>query len=440
MPIFRAQIQRMYEGVNWDELDIDFRRAVATLRFVPCMETINEAKHAAVTRAGKKVTHIGPIMHSLSNRMPLARKRLSRDEDGSVFNHFVEAFSKARLLGDAAAKLGISAHPMLAGLNRNKSSKLQKPLASIIYRTHLEGQFIDLGHVKKKHLKRKIDETKETTKLLGQESGGPHQEVQKQAVTFNSLKHAAILDHFRWVADRVYFCSLPCSSSLHMQGVSSLFNEAPTLRQPPPASRVMSGMELDLEFDEGMPSSAAGEGEKVFFSVLKTDPARAKDVAFELGARMKLQSAAVAVEVHTSEMLDHGRYLIDRTRSRSQEPSDAIAFLTQMAQVDDVEDLERSLLSWSLDPQVVYVVPGTTNSQAMQKFLARLIESGGQRRNTRCVVRGWAAALPRPAQCIFFIVNQVGSMASSNGSEWRLAMMRLQWEIYYETIQLRFTI
>ena len=49
--------------------------------------------------------------------------------------------------------------------------------------------------------------------------------------------------------------------------------------------------------------------------------------------------------------------------------------LTSIALVKSVYELEKTFIAWSIDPEVVYVVPGTPCSPGVQSLLRRLIQT-----------------------------------------------------------------
>jgi hypothetical protein len=150
-------------GRDIASLSEEFQKAVAILGFIPVTETTIEAKHAKVTKSGKRASHQGPVLVSLSNRMALIQRRLARVGSSSTpgkkdlwFSEcFLECFGIAKHLAAVPGHLGIHQHPILASvLSRSPSrisSCIARPLARVIYRLDFEEQFVNLKGIKRAH-------------------------------------------------------------------------------------------------------------------------------------------------------------------------------------------------------------------------------------------------------------------------------------------------
>lgn len=151
-------------GREFANMSEEFQTAVAILRFIPVTETTIEAKHATVTKTAKRAPHSGPVLVSLSNRMPLISRRLARacssstphERDVWFSESFLDCFGIAKHLAAVPGHLGIHRHPLIASILSRPSSAMisscmPKPLAQVLYRLDFDEQFVNLRGVKRAH-------------------------------------------------------------------------------------------------------------------------------------------------------------------------------------------------------------------------------------------------------------------------------------------------
>ena len=105
----RAEIDRFLAGLPRDELSEQFRQWVATLRFIPVVETTIEEKHSRVSLRVKRGS-VAPTKISLSNRLPLMERTIRRD--AGAMPEILAAFDKSRTLAAIPQLLDLDMHPM----------------------------------------------------------------------------------------------------------------------------------------------------------------------------------------------------------------------------------------------------------------------------------------------------------------------------------------
>eukprot|EP00959_Pyramimonas_sp_CCMP1952_P425434 8911864-Pyramimonas_sp.AAC.1 len=99
-----AELQKFIAGTSRSECSYLFQMNIAVFRFMHCVETSIEEKHARASMAKLK-HHIGPCRISLSNRLPMLMRWLALGQTSG--QQVVDAFSCVRSLSKIRSELHI---------------------------------------------------------------------------------------------------------------------------------------------------------------------------------------------------------------------------------------------------------------------------------------------------------------------------------------------
>jgi hypothetical protein len=146
----RECFQAFVDGAGRESLNPRFQSVLATMRFIPIVETTIEAKHAKV--ALQSQTGLGPVRVSLSNRLPLMESRIASNPQ--YLAELVECFGLVRKFKKVPMFLGFERHPLLHTMAGKHHSVWVPTLTRIIYRCALEDLFDDKTAHAKYHNKK----------------------------------------------------------------------------------------------------------------------------------------------------------------------------------------------------------------------------------------------------------------------------------------------
>ena len=364
------ELIRFADGVAYADLSMEFRTAVAPLRFIPVTETIIESKHAVTGRLHRRDTHAGPVMVSLYNRMVILERRFARETSpgSNLFMKIAKQLTLARRLGSVPSRLGLQRHPLLVECEDKHGQAavrayLQKPLTKVIYRTDIESQYIELDAVRQTHTQLQERSRRAMQAALGDEP-------QLQPVSYEGLKKAMVLEHFRSVGKPLpnshpTLFSMPASSNLSLQSVGAFFEGSGR------AQDRQTNVDCALEQgDEEDPSQAASQH---FFSIVKAKPSQNKRMFVHPGAGRSLASHHVAVAVHSAAPSDvPGDVLVLQEQTRLAQKSDNLAILTSLGA--SLNEIEEGLQCWSVRPELSYMLPG--RSEPVNEMLTKMVHEG----------------------------------------------------------------
>ena len=184
-------------GMSRSQLKQPVLMQLAIWRFMPCVETTIEEKHARVTIA-KKAHNIGATRVSNSNRLPLLQRLLLRGHVAA--KDLLECFSVARSLPRAVKALGLSEHPELQ--EKMKPAKLQPVLRSVLYRTDLVSMYHDTTAAGKTHMKRKRAAQTRRDALANKKRG-------PRVGDMEELERNLMMQHFRSISSPTVVYTMP---------------------------------------------------------------------------------------------------------------------------------------------------------------------------------------------------------------------------------------
>ena len=222
---FRRGLQQLVSGRELNQCDAGFLSEVASFRMVVSVETTIEAKHSRVAHA-KKAHHLGPCRVSLSNRLPLLERWLTRGH--LSLGSLVQAFEQTRCLKRAACLLGIEQHPALleVGLRgRGAPARLRPVLTQVVYGCDMESVFKPMRGQAKHHESRKRKLAEKDAKLIGKaarRAGG---------LTFADVEAAAMQAHVAQVVKPNTFYTCP-RSLLRMRSLTAVLAAPLSVHRP----------------------------------------------------------------------------------------------------------------------------------------------------------------------------------------------------------------
>ena len=208
---FRSDLDAFIVGRPLQHTSRGFRLAVARLLCIPIVERSIEAKHAYAKSALQSVHFKGvPVVLSLSCRLPEMRKLfLQRPR---LLETFMTCFEKARNHCTVAHWLGITSHPALQSALQEKGgrrrSRYSSALKAVIYRVDGLSSGWSLLDAERDYTKIRSLQGKATENAMQGIMGDPGP-ARPAACTLESVKKAAMLDHFREIVGVGTMFSLP---------------------------------------------------------------------------------------------------------------------------------------------------------------------------------------------------------------------------------------
>ena len=111
---------------------------VATFTMMPVVETTIEEKHSRATMEAKGHA-VGLVRLSLSNRLPLLERNLTRQPE--QLRPLLDCLDVTRKFGEAVILFGLGDHPLFCGdKDQLKSWQLAKLLALVLYHADIDAE------------------------------------------------------------------------------------------------------------------------------------------------------------------------------------------------------------------------------------------------------------------------------------------------------------
>ena len=218
-----------------------FQQKVAELKFVICVETTIEAKHARVTKEiAMKAS--GPVRVSLSNRLPLLERHLVRGHADLV--DIVKCFDASRTLRSSVIALSFDQHPSLLAAHlrgRGATPYLHPVLVSVLYNVNLISMYGSKTREAALNRKRKEKEARRDKTLANATRGN-----RKKESAFDLVEEEAMRQHLVQVLDikTTYSCR---ANLLRLESLASILSTPATRRLRPMPN---TDGELDLRAQE----------------------------------------------------------------------------------------------------------------------------------------------------------------------------------------------
>ena len=226
---------------------------VAKLRFLICVETTVEGRHARVASA-LRTRHVGPTRISLSNRLGMLERWLTRRQ--VQMKDMIPCFNRCRCLTQAMNVLNFDRHPLIVSnpalRKRGGPAKLHPVLMSILYNCTLENMYRPLAKQTQKDKKRKDAHRRAEEKLAGQGT---------RSCTKENVYRRAMTDHLGQVMGSVgNFRSYSCPAGLLDISPLSAFMSEPAATAKRPRTEadtdtqgdlLVERLPMDDDFDDG---------------------------------------------------------------------------------------------------------------------------------------------------------------------------------------------
>ena len=214
------QLSNVAEGASIRDIGRPLYGEIAKLRFIICVEASIESKHARVTQA-LRIRHIGPTRVSLSNRLLLLERWLSRGQ--LSVDALLDRFQQARSLVKIVNMLGFDRHPDVLAKGgfriRGGPAKLHPILASIFYNCTLENMYRALAAQSKRDKQRKDKVRHREETLLGG----------KWPLTWANVQARAMHEHLATTMNDKHIYSCP-AQNMQVQTLDGFMNEPATKR------------------------------------------------------------------------------------------------------------------------------------------------------------------------------------------------------------------
>ena len=196
---------------NGAPMSDELARAVAELKFIPCVERVVEGLHRDIKIASKHV-QLGPTKVSLTLRLPEIKARLS--ESPEFLPRITELFDQVRNLKRAAASLGVLQHPDILQLVVNgnvETTSWWTTLQQVVHRCALGEQFADFQEARKHHDQQQVLQKKIVDRVHDRHALPTPR-------TYDAIVARCICDRFKRLADSSSFFSLPATDQVHGDG------------------------------------------------------------------------------------------------------------------------------------------------------------------------------------------------------------------------------
>lgn len=336
-----AALRKFANGSLRSSLPMEFRRAIAALRFVPVNETTIEEKHASIARRAKGQTNTGVVQVSLAGRMAALDRSLLMDAEASkdISARLLLHFTAARSLHNIPRLLNLAEHPALLADDSMDPQALSTTLRKIIYRTDLSMLFESKASVARCNMRAGAKERRLEARLV----------TGRQAACTGEIDMVRCLmrQHISETGDPFKVYSLP-RSLVEMEGLHSSLHEPATKR-----ARLLSAECVAVAEDADGPlmlDVLDGEGhrdgngepadEPIFFSIVLARPHLKKHVHVPVGAGGRLDASGMAVAVHRQASYGESPAVSSGSSSR-----DSVFILDALRH--DVHRAREEYLEWS---------------------------------------------------------------------------------------------
>ena len=217
---FRVELGRFIAGCKRSDCSIEFQVQIAVWRFAPVVETTIEEKHARTTM---QIRHhvIGPVRHSLANRLPLLERRIARDP--CALDAFLDCFESMRSLNNVIAHFGFESHPLYVGIRESQDSdKLSKFIVDLLYHTDRDfaTAYRSLRGVAKANAKQRVKRKRDESKF-----------VSKSQPSYGGLvaiEHKSMEDHFKGTSMPEHVYSIPAAAKPSFVSLQNFYDTVAT--------------------------------------------------------------------------------------------------------------------------------------------------------------------------------------------------------------------
>ena len=244
---------------------------------------------------------------ALTLRIPDVKEDLRRDPRDS--SSLVDVFSEVRDDRVACDRLGVSQHPALITARRLKyrPKRIDGILSRIFYRHDVEAKYASRSVERTRHEREAVRRAYVGTKQVKTSKDTP--------VTHDGVVRAALLDHFRSVADPSRFYALQMAPTSAVEGV---LNEPLAKRQKRPTRKLVCDVDLaddDVDDDDGGLRGVSGDDAigdvlanvpLLYFRVVHAHPSVMHTVRVPLAAGRRLSADHIAIT--TNKTMNQGLY------------------------------------------------------------------------------------------------------------------------------------
>ncbi|CAE7694010.1 unnamed protein product [Symbiodinium sp. KB8] len=337
----------------------ELARAVAELKFIPCVERVVEGLHRDIKIASKHV-QLGPTKVSLTLRLPEIKARLS--ESPEFLPRITELFDQVRNLKRAAASLGVHQHPDILQLILNgnvETTSWWTTLQQVVHRCALGEQFADFQEARKHH-----DEQQKLHKALVDRVHDRH--ALPTPRTYDSIVTRCICDHFKRLADSSSFFSLPATE----QVPGDSYQLVP-LQPGAAAEQLNTDMGLGADVEEVVAEDPLPRQDMVVFRILYGSPERLKLAPGPVAMKQLFAKGDTVVTVHKVVHDSDEGPIIDVSATAAPQ-------LLRKLEECPLPTLRNDLQVWKLSPNVSYTLPciGFPSSDVCQLVTALLDAKG----------------------------------------------------------------
>ena len=372
----RCDLQRIIDGAARESLSPRFLAMLATMRFIPIVESCIESRHARVSL--ESVVGLGPVRVSLSNRLPLIEARIASDPN--FLSELAACCEEARDFKHVPTAMGFEEHPLLQTSRLKAPSDWVPVLTQIIYRCALDDLFDDKSMDVRYHTLSKNRVAYTSAKRV-REAAPAVARVQDAGVL-----RQAMVEHLKETADAGAWYSVP-GHALQLERLFEYFAEAETVAA---AKRRRLVHQVGDDFGLSLDHEAAGEdkgssySDLCYFRIRSSAAGDKKHQRPAAGAGGVLLSSQFAITLHQTlpGFEDVPAVESEPMRWSTGNFSDVIALVTDIA---DPSTLESSLLKWEAAHGLLYTVRSLPDSTGevdfdfkveASKALTTLVEKG----------------------------------------------------------------
>ena len=280
-PGFVSDIEKLANGETRSRLSTWTQETIASLRFIPVVETTIEEKHARLTRA-KRMHDIKATRTSLSNRLPWLERSCLKEHVSmpQLLHHFHQARHIQRL----PALLGVEMHPDLLDADgvtplKMSSGELARRISRITYHCDISSLFVSQAVAGREHVKSKNTLDRIAAKLVAKVRGCS--QVKSLEDVMNNIMSA----HFLATHQPYSLYSAP-RSCMELESLDVVLEE-PLVKK---ARQRLNNDELAPEIENAEAQSHGELDDLVFFQVEVTQPSRKKQVSVLILARQEASS------------------------------------------------------------------------------------------------------------------------------------------------------